>query len=445
MDAIPLQPERTEQPDRIDRDEPQILVKMYHLIRKNRSRRIFVTVLRISTVLSCMSMFPADANERRVTVEILIPARQLAMIPQETVMKTARWFVLAICVLGPQFAYGQYDDGVPPVFLPETGTSKSVSRMKSDNLVSTSPALSRMLKNGKVGEEVASSGCGCGCESHGGCNELGFVGDSNGGPCQGNCRVGRSFFRRGGCDSGCNSGSGRIRFSVNRGPQVCDQCGQDNRTFLQRVLPISISMRSNHESRYTGFFGGYHDMQDIRAVDRLLDFDESFILGITRGRRFCGNIRLESEFAIRNAPAANYFEGAFMGEDFIPTATYDATDGFFALSSMRNVLYDFNGLGTRLKPYVGLGLGGVAVTGDFINDTIGRADWINDTAFAYQFIIGATRKLNNRSEAYAEFRHFGTSGLELENDAGDPTTDFAFQNNTVVFGLRINRPRCCGN
>ena len=204
-------------------------------------------------------------------------------------MKTARWLVLVICVLGPQITNGQYDDGVPPVYLPDAdpGSSRTVSRLNSGNLVSTSPALSQMLKNGMVGEP-ANHGCGCGTSSgcDGSCNEFGFLCDANG-ACSGQRRgrIGRSFFRSG-CGSGCNSGSGRVKFSINRGPQTCQQCGCDNRSFLQRILPVSLNIRSNHESRYIGFFGGYHDLQDIRAVDRLLEFDDSFILGFTRGRRF---------------------------------------------------------------------------------------------------------------------------------------------------------------
>ena len=352
-------------------------------------------------------------------------------------MKTARWLILATCalacVMSSRVANGQYEEGVPPVFLPQASNGRTVTNASTSNSGGATPMLSQMMQSeGNVAQSV---GCG-GCD--GSCNEFGLLCNESGQQQGG--QIGSSYFGR-------NRGAGRIKFSVNRGPRACDQCGCDNRTFLQRILPISINIQSNHESRYIGFFGGYHDLQDIRAVDRLLEFDDSFILGFTRGRRFCGNIRLESEFAIRNSPVGDYFEGAFVGEDFVPTATYAATDGFFALSSMRNVLIDFNNIGTRVTPYAGIGLGGVAVTGDFINGTLGRADWINDAAFAYQFIVGATRKLNNRSEAYAEFRHFGTSGLDLENDAGDPVTSFAYQNNTVVFGLRLNRPArsCCGN
>lgn len=350
-------------------------------------------------------------------------------------MKTARWLLVVVCVFNAQMAFGQYKNGVPPVYLPEGAKNVyEVGKLKSNSWtnVTNTPVSNRMTADGAIDNvsPVASTGAAC-CGD--GCNQ----------PC---CRqVGQSFFRGGGCGSDCRTGSGKIRFSVNRGPQTCNQCGADNRTLLQRILPVSISMRSNHESCYTGIFGGYHDMQDIRAVDRLLDFDDSFILGFTRGRRFCGRIRLESEFAIRDAPAGDYFEGSFVGEDFVPTATYDGEDGFTILTSMRNVLFDFNRCG-QLQPYVGLGLGGALVTGDYINDAIGRADWINDVAFSYQFIIGATRRLRGtNNDAYVEFRHFGTSGLELENDAGDPVTDFALQNNTVVFGLRFNRPaRNCG-
>ena len=388
-------------------------------------------------------MFPADAKKGRLRVEILVPALQVELILQETVMKTAKWLIPAICVLSAQFTFGQYDEGVPPIYLPEAteSSSKTVSRLKSNTLVRTG-LFSNSSQPGAMGNEQVALGTGC-TSCDGGCNDQGLICDSG---CQSERRplLGRSFFgsRTGPCGG---SALPRFKINVNRGPQACNNCGADQRTFLQRILPVSVSVRTNHESEYTSFFGGYHDMQDIRAVDRLIDFDDSFIVGFARGRRFCGNIRFESEFAIRDAPSGEYFQGSFVGSNFVPTSTNDVTDGLFIFSSMRNVLYDFNDLGTRIKPYVGLGFGGVFVTGDVINTPLGRADWINDNAFAYQFIVGATRKFNTRSEGYVEFRHLGTSGLELENDAGDPFTEFSLQNNTVVFGLRFNRPprTCC--
>lgn len=340
-------------------------------------------------------------------------------------MKTAKWSIFAMyvlsCVLSSQIAIGQYDQGIPKVFLPEPSTLNTISDFKNNLPVSTAPMpmLSQIFQETPVA--TAPTGCGYGTPQgcNGSCNDFGFL-----------------------CDRGGPIGTGGRFFNVNvnRGPQAVEQNGRgDNRSLLQRFSPISVSIRSNHETRYLGFFGGYYDLEDIRSADRLLDFEDSFIVGFTRGRKFCGNLRLESEYAIRNADAENYFEGTAMGEDFFPTATFDARDGFFAASSMKNVLYDFNNFNAPFKPYVGLGLGGIAVTGDFINDSLGRADWINDTAFAYQFIIGATRRINRGSELFAEFRHFGTSGLDLENDAGDPESSFAFQNNTVIFGFRVNR------
>ena len=227
--------------------------------------------------------------------------------------------ILAIGVFSSQIAFGQYEDGVPPVYLPKATNSlkKTVSGLKSDNLTQATTAnTDETATEGSVvvGADDNVGSCCCGDSS---C-------------CQQGCGVGRSFFGNR-CGSGC-AGAGRIKFSINRGSSsTCNQCGCDNRTFLQRILPISINIQSNHESRYVGIFGGYHDMQDIRATDRLLEFDESFIFGFTRGRRFCDRIRMEAEFAIRDAPAGEYFEGMFAGEDFVPSATYDGEDGLYRI------------------------------------------------------------------------------------------------------------------
>ena len=274
---------------------------------------------------------------------------------------------------------------------------------------------------------------------------------SGGDGCCGQDRVGRRFF-------GLGQRQGPISFRITRGdgPQKSKECtcGYDERNGgglggrLASILPVSVKLRSNHCYRYTSLFGGNFELTDYRdgGNNRLISFNEGWQVGVKFGRVFENNLRLENELSYRHATAGDYSVGNFVDADFIPTSTFDSSGSFYNLTSMTNLLYDLTQLSRGgFTPYVGAGLGGTYVDGDIITPALGRIDNFDDYAFAYQLILGLSKQINNRATGFVEYRHFGTTGVEIENEAGTPfARDFPFQSDQVIFGLSIAIPNSRG-
>jgi opacity protein-like surface antigen len=396
-------------------------------------------------------------------------------------MKTVRHISIAILVVAMMASTASSQEtsvGMSPVYIPATQSNtknsiKSVETFQPASAVRKSsiagvndpspisPANSysgdncscNSGGNNRIGGCGCGGGCdggcggGCQCQSGGGCDGGCQCGGHCGcGGCQGNDRVGRSFF-------GQLADLSPIRFSVNGGDGGCGngcqpgECNCNCRYLdgLSRILPVSVRICSNHCSRYISVFAGYYDLEDFDGVaggtTLLTEFNDGWQAGFAMGRRFPGNLRLESEFSIRHHTNDTVSTGMFVGPVFVPAAVFDAVDSIYSVHSMRNLLYDFNGLGGKTIPYVGAGAGGMFVDGDIVTPGLGRVDFIDDTAFAYQLIAGVTRRFNCCSEAYAEFRYFGTSGVDVETAVGMPFADpeFDFQSNQVIFGFRMTR------
>ena len=295
---------------------------------------------------------------------------------------------------------------------------------------STRPAKPIMPSTSIVGQSGCDSGCGCesgGCSTGCGCD-----------------RVGRSFFGRvrdlipikvnfnrgdisGCCDEGCSPGN-------------CEILGG---RFAQ-FLPVQVRMCSNHNCKYVSVFGGYVDLEDydgVAAATRLIQFNGGWQLGLKRGRIFDNGLRLESEFSYRHNTADDYSLGNFVGPDFVAMSTVDATGSVYQISTMTNVLKDLNALSVNgTTPYVGFGLGGVYADGD-IETALPTADNISDYAFAYQLIVGLSRQISSNVNAFAEYKYFGSSGVEVENSGmAMAVGEFDLQSNNVIFGLQFIRP-----
>ena len=396
-------------------------------------------------------------------------------------MNTKKQFLIGIMLVGLATTVVAQESKISPVYIPgtkldakktiKTSTSKSTTGITKS---STSPSYF-----GTTGSSISNrlpvvpaksatsqcTGCDCGssgCDS-GGCDSGGIGCNCGQGGYDG---VGKNYLDCG-CDSGsCGCGGGRsrvgssffgavrnlipIKVSFNRqGEGGCEGTNPGNcQTFGGRLLPFTARLCSNHCARYISLFGGYVDLEDYDGVlppdTRLIDFNGGWQLGLKRGRIFDNGIRLESEFTFRHNTNDSYSLGNFVGMDFVPTMTVDATDSIFQISNLTNVLFDLQNFSTdRTTPYVGFGLGGVYADGDIVT-ALPTNDSIDDYAFAYQLIVGLNRRINDTVSGFAEFRHFGSSGVDVENAAGMMVGEFDLQSNNLIFGLQFIRPnRCC--
>lgn len=106
-----------------------------------------------------------------------------------------------------------------------------------------------------------------------------------------------------------------------------------------------------------------------------------------------------------------------------------SSTSFFA-----NGYYDIKN-SSAFTPYIGAGIGYINVE---INDAqvdIGDTPYSNDdSAFAYQFMLGASYAFNKNFSLDLSYRYVGTSGLELE-DEGD-IDDFEYSSHNFMLGCR---------
>jgi len=198
---------------------------------------------------------------------------------------------------------------------------------------------------------------------------------------------------------------------------------------------------------YLSFFGGWQDLRNYTGEgtggnDRQIGWEQDgYLLGLSLGRRLADNMRIECELTYREDSATDYSLGNIVNGNFVPFATFNAIGDVHSISTMANLLYDFNGIRTKMKPYVGFGFGGVFVDGEIATSALGRTDSFTGDAFAYQLIAGVSRKFCHWAEGYAEYRYFGTSAIDIDTLAGaNIGGEFDYESSNVLFGIRLTLP-----
>ena len=132
------------------------------------------------------------------------------------------------------------------------------------------------------------------------------------------------------------------------------------------------------------------------------------------------------------------FEGelGFRDNDIDDIAGISGAGDVSALTIMGNVLYDID-LGGRLTPYVGIGAGLAQVDFDGANPVGGSTVNDDDTAFAYQGIVGAAYEVSDRFKLTLDYRYLAAPNLELMTNSG-ASADSKYRSHSVMLGLRFS-------
>lgn len=186
---------------------------------------------------------------------------------------------------------------------------------------------------------------------------------------------------------------------------------------LVLALPdASAQDTSRTPGLYLGLGGGGTWVQDLDLEGggpNKIDDDIGWAAVGSLGYRWTNNLRTE-------------LEGGFRRTD----ADLDGGGGHGHLDAtnvMGNVLYDID-TGSRLTPYVGVGVGAVNVNVDASN--FDDSDW----AFGYQGIAGVSYALTDRMDAFVDYRYMATAGLGLDSNGAQ--SDDEYRSHTVLVGLR---------
>ncbi len=224
------------------------------------------------------------------------------------------------------------------------------------------------------------------------------------------------------CDSCCDSGCS------DRG---CDGCSVSDLFGCLGSSDCNPCGPQNYVSLLGGWnkIGGYQGQQLAPPV-LSGTFSDGWSIGGAMGRRVHRSFRLEMEFAFRSNTADQWAVGP---------AVQDWSGHLFTYTGMANVFYDFNQFTVvGIKPYVGTGIGLAIFDGEF--QTLASTIEIDGAAFAYQFIVGASKSVSQNVDFFVEYRYFATSDLDVVNDGtGTVIDNYDPEVDNVFVGLRFWR------
>ncbi len=206
------------------------------------------------------------------------------------------------------------------------------------------------------------------------------------------------------------------------------------------VVFLTASNAAADSGWYTGINLGLNyqeDQQNLgpsRAVD--LDFDTGLLFSGHLGYKFRG-----SEFGRFRAEAELSYRENDVDEIFFNGAEQNGRGEEEVLAGLVNLYYDFNLLSKRFKPFVGVGIGIANIEADvsyaaaFIDD--------DDTAFAYQLLIGGEYLLTREISLVGDARFFVLDDPELTRFGGPAPVDFVdleseYDSFSLSVGLRYN-------
>lgn len=169
--------------------------------------------------------------------------------------------------------------------------------------------------------------------------------------------------------------------------------------------------------------GGYNITRDEDySSNSHTELDNGYALSGAVGYNY-GDWRTELEVAYRNNGVDKHKIGGttLAGSDGETTSTAFMVNGYYDIPT-----------GTAFTPYLGAGIGVAQVN---INDY--RAGGVkfaddDDTVFAYQGIAGVDYAINPNMGAFAEYKYFATSDVDIGN------TSTSYDNHTLMAGLRYS-------
>jgi opacity protein-like surface antigen len=180
--------------------------------------------------------------------------------------------------------------------------------------------------------------------------------------------------------------------------------------------------------------GGWNVLQDYEselAGNELLgSFDDGWLVGVAGGRRVRSNLRSELEFALRTNTGLS---GSIGG-----VGSY-LSGHAYTWTAMSNIYYDYHNCKSRgITPYAGLGIGLALIDGHFSTSLTDLS--VENAAFAFQTMIGASKSVGRNAELFGEYRYLGTTDITLKTVGNAPPVsvdDENLNNHAAVFGIRV--------
>ncbi|MFT4547408.1 MAG: opacity protein-like surface antigen [Verrucomicrobiales bacterium] len=170
---------------------------------------------------------------------------------------------------------------------------------------------------------------------------------------------------------------------------------------------------------YLRGYGGLNLLEDLDSSG----FDAGWVAGGSLGYRFVnalGGLRIE-------------LDGSYSESEIDASKIYEGDLGL--TTAALNVIHDFN-TGTRLRPYLGFGLGAGFLNSDLT--TGGRSlSESDDAVLLYQFIGGLEVEMGEKWSVFTEYRFVGLDDFTLNSGSRDlDGSDFG--GHQLLFGARFS-------
>jgi opacity protein-like surface antigen len=162
--------------------------------------------------------------------------------------------------------------------------------------------------------------------------------------------------------------------------------------------------------KYLKGFGGWTQLGDYRATDGIFIYEGSFEDGIMAGgalgRKIRPLINMEAEFCYRTNDGDDVSVFNLQGQQLFE----EPWEGDIQVySGMTNYLLEGCRQIGRCSVYGGAGAGYAFVEGELTSPSFSVN--IDDSGFAYQFIVGVSRAISCRADVFAEYRYFAVEDL----------------------------------
>jgi OOP family OmpA-OmpF porin len=201
------------------------------------------------------------------------------------------------------------------------------------------------------------------------------------------------------------------------------------------ILFITNLSHAQEKSFYVSLGVGFSIPQT--QTDQVSETSE-FNNGLFTKGSFGYILRGSSPIALRSELELSYrrYEADRFGET--PYGPYHGTEGNLTyLTGMVNGLIDFK-TGTKLTPYLGIGIGMSRVSYNSVKTKDGTTATIDnsDNVFAYQGMIGLAYEMSESWKIDLEYRYFHTRDTTYRDASG---TDISFDSNSnhsVIAGVR---------
>ena len=235
----------------------------------------------------------------------------------------------------------------------------------------------------------------------------------------------------------------------------CDICLNQNSQLARDAMVANRFDNANREMLnancccqpmfYFSVFGGYSQLENTSQLNRTnlsfpvfasngsVEFNDGFAVGVALGQWQGRNLRSEIEYLFRQNDVSNLWRS---GAPLIGIEN-EVLDGSIAShAGMFNAYWDFNRRLFGFQPYVGAGIGFAFID---LEASVGAngvpvADIGDESSFAYQLIVGGTRRYGPCSEWFIEYRYFNTDSLQISVSEFTGNTDY--QSDDIFIGFR---------